>query len=302
MTQQEMTDSQKEHCPGPTTENAGKSSACNGCPNQSMCSSSKEKDLSKINLNLKDIKRKILVLSGKGGVGKSTVAANLAWSLSSRAEEDVGILDLDITGPSIPKIMGVEKEIVHSSNSGWTPVWIQDNLCSMSIGFLSDPDSAILWRGPKKNGLIEQFLSNVEWEVDTLIIDTPPGTSDEHLSIVSYLKDSGITGAILVSTSSSASILDVTRELKFCRKVGIRILGIIENMSMFKCKCGKEIQIFSSSKVKDLAQEYGIPFLGSIPLDPKLGESCDFGKNFISEFPESNISIIYKEIVDQVFT
>jgi Mrp family chromosome partitioning ATPase len=290
-----------ENCPGPESKDAGMNSNCKGCPNQSVCSSKQDlkKDLTKINDNLKEIKSKFLVLSGKGGVGKSTVTANLAYSFLKK-DLEVGVLDLDITGPSIPKIMGVEKETVHSSNSGWSPVWVEDNLCCMSIGFLSDPDQAILWRGPKKNGLIESFLEKVEWDVDVLIIDTPPGTSDEHLSIVSYLKESGITGAILVSTSSQESILDVTRELKFCQRVNIPIIGIIENMSSFTCKCGKKSRIFSGNKVQKLAEEYNIKFLGSIPLDPKLGKSCDFGKNFLTNFPQSPVTFAYQKILEEI--
>lgn len=288
-------------CPGPESADAGTTDNCKGCPNQNICSSKEQvkKDLTKINDNLKDIKSKFLILSGKGGVGKSTVAANLAYTFLKK-DLEIGVLDLDITGPSIPKILGVEREIVHSSNSGWSPVWVQENLCCMSIGFLSQPDQAILWRGPKKNGLIESFLEKVEWDVDVLIIDTPPGTSDEHLSIVSYLKESGITGAILVSTSSQESILDVTRELKFCKRVDIPIIGIVENMSSFTCKCGKISKIFSGNRVEKLAAEYNIKFLGSIPLDPKLGKSCDFGANFISQNPESPTSLAYQRILQQI--
>ena len=175
----------KMSCPGPSSQAAGKSDACAGCPNQSACSSSTSKDLSKINSNLANVSFKLLILSGKGGVGKSTVASNLAWTLSNlKPDSDIGLLDLDITGPSIPKMMGTEGETVHSCNSGWSPVYIKDNLSTMSIGYLADPDSAIMWRGPKKNGLIEQFLSDVDWEdSDYLIIDTPPGTSGKFFLI-----------------------------------------------------------------------------------------------------------------------
>jgi len=182
-----------EECPGSRSVDAGKASACAGCPNQSICASGKARqpdpDLSKIKESLSHIKHKILVLSGKGGVGKSTVACQLAYAFSENYTTNVGILDVDICGPSVPQIMGLVNEQVHSSGSGWSPVYIDDNLCVMSPGFLlSSPKDAVIWRGPKKNGLIKQFLRDVDWgSLDYLIIDTPPGTSDEHLSVVQFL-------------------------------------------------------------------------------------------------------------------
>jgi Mrp family chromosome partitioning ATPase len=195
-----------ESCPGTQSEQAGKSEACEGCPNQSICSSGTvnepDPDIDRIKGRLISVKHKILILSGKGGVGKSTFTTMLAHALSSTGDNQVGVLDVDICGPSLPKMLGVEGEQVHRSGSGWSPVYVEDNLSIMSVGFLlSSPDAAVIWRGPKKNGLIKQFLRDVDWgELDYLLVDTPPGTSDEHLSIVEYLKESGMDGAVVITT------------------------------------------------------------------------------------------------------
>nr|CAI5830312.1 unnamed protein product [Callosobruchus analis] len=186
---------------------------------------------------LVDVKHKILILSGKGGVGKSTVTSLLSRALAHGKK--VGVLDADVCGPSQPKVMGVADEQVHQSGSGWSPVAVDDNLSLMSIGFLlASPDDAVIWRGPKKNGMIRQFLSEVDWgSLDYLLVDTPPGTSDEHLSAATYLSQAGVTGAIIVTTPQEVALLDVRKEIDFCRKVHVRILGVIENMSIFVCPC-----------------------------------------------------------------
>ena len=178
-----------EHCPGTKSKDAGKSSACDGCPNQKICASGEaskpDPTLELVRKRMESIKHKILVLSGKGGVGKSTVSAQLAFALARKGYE-VGLLDIDICGPSVPKMLGLSGESVHRSASGWSPVYVDDKLGVMSIGFmLPDPDAAVIWRGPRKNALIKQFLSDVDWgELDFLIVDTPPGTSDEHITAV----------------------------------------------------------------------------------------------------------------------
>ena len=167
------------------------------------------------------VKHKILVLSGKGGVGKSTFSAQLAFALAQQGKQ-VGLLDVDICGPSIPRMLGLMGHEVHQSASGWSPVYVEDNLGVMSIGFmLPTQDDAVIWRGPRKNGLIKQFLTDVVWnELDYLIVDTPPGTSDEHISIVQYLKDAKIDGAVVVTTPQEISMADVRKELNFCKKTG----------------------------------------------------------------------------------
>jgi len=216
-------------------------------------------------------------------------------------------MDVDICGPSIPTILGLLNEQIHSSASGWSPVYVQDNLCAMSVGFmLPSAKDAVMWRGPKKNGLISQFLKDVDWgDLDYLVIDTPPGTSDEHLSVVQYLKESGIDGAVLITTPQEVALQDVRREIDFCRKVGIRIIGLVENMSGFVCPgCKNESQIFkpSTGGAKRLAAETGIELLGQVPLDPRIGKSADFGVSFLDEYPDSPASIAYLNIIDRKCT
>jgi Mrp family chromosome partitioning ATPase len=174
---------------------------------------------------------------------------------------------------------------------GWQPVYVTGNLGVMSVGFmLENEDTAVVWRGPKKNGLIKQFLRDVEWgDLDYLIVDTPPGTSDEHLSICQYLSSS-VSGAIIVSTPQEISLLDVRKEINFCQKLKIPIIGVVENMSGFVCpNCKNESKIFkaTSGGCKKMAEEMNIPFLGSIPIDPRLARACDEGKNFLSLYADS---------------
>lgn len=294
-----------EHCPGPESEQAGSADSCAGCPNQAICASAPkgpDPDIPVISSRLENVKHKILVLSGKGGVGKSTFTSLLAHALATNPDSNVGIMDTDICGPSIPKMMGVEDETIHVSGSGWTPVWVMDNLAVMSIQFmLPSRDEAVIWRGPKKNGLIKQFLKDVEWgDLDFMLVDTPPGTSDEHLSVNSFLKESGIDGAVVVTTPQEVALLDVRKELDFCRKAGIRILGLAENMSGFVCpNCKHESQIFKASTGggRALAEEMGIPFLGAVPLDPRIRMACDYGESFFDSFPDSPACKAFQGVV-----
>lgn len=212
-------------CVGPSSEQAGKASSCAGCPNQKACSSGAAQQVDPavelIAQRMAGVKNKLLILSGKGGVGKSTFSAQLSFALARRGFQ-VGLLDIDICGPSIPRMLGLVGHEVHQSASGWSPVYVDDNLGVMSIGFmLPSADDAIIWRGPRKNGLIKQFLTDVVWnDLDFLIVDTPPGTSDEHISVVQYLKAAGISGAVVVTTPQEVSMADVRKELNFCKKTG----------------------------------------------------------------------------------
>ncbi|KAF2861825.1 protein NBP35 [Piedraia hortae CBS 480.64] len=297
-----------EHCPGPEGEQAGKADACAGCPNQKICASTPkgpDPDTPLITQRLESVRHKVLVLSGKGGVGKSTFSVMLAQAFASQPEKTVGIMDTDICGPSIPKMMGVEDETIHVTSSGWEPVWTSDNLGVMSVQFmLPNRDDAVIWRGPKKNGLIKQFLKDVEWgDMDYLIVDTPPGTSDEHLSVTSYLRESGVDGAVLVTTPQEVSLLDVRKEIDFCRKAGIRMLGLVENMSGFVCpKCKHQSEIFRTNTGggRRLAEETDIPFLGSVPLDPRIGRACDYGESYLDQFPDSPACKAIKSVVRAV--
>jgi len=297
-----------EHCPGPESKLAGQGDACAGCPNQSICASTPkgpDPDIPLITARLSGIKHKILVLSGKGGVGKSTFTTMLGHAFAADEASMVGIMDTDICGPSIPKMMGVEAETIHVSNAGWSPVWVADNLGVMSVQFmLPSRDDAVIWRGPKKNGLIKQFLKDVEWgELEYLLVDTPPGTSDEHLSVNSYLKESGVDGALVVTTPQEVSLLDVRKEIDFCRKAGIKVLGIVENMSGFVCpSCKHQNQVFKATTggARKLAKETGIPFLGAVPLDPRIGMACDYGESFLDNFPDSPACTALRSVVRRV--
>ncbi|HPC35158.1 MAG TPA: Mrp/NBP35 family ATP-binding protein [Candidatus Marinimicrobia bacterium] len=245
------------------------------------------------------IRHKIIVLSGKGGVGKSTVAVNLAAALILEGKS-VGLLDVDIHGPSIPTMLGLENEIVQKDEEGIIPVEL-GNLKIMSIGFmLKNPDDAIIWRGPLKMGIIKQFLKDVNWgELDYLIIDSPPGTGDEPLSVCQLIRD--LDGAIIVTTPQKVAAVDVRKSITFCRHLNVKVLGVIENMSGFVCpKCGELTPIFSTGAGKKIAESMQVPFLGSIPIDPKIGESCDNGQIFIHQYAETTTAGIMREIIQPI--
>ncbi|XP_068824696.1 cytosolic Fe-S cluster assembly factor NUBP1 isoform X2 [Capricornis sumatraensis] len=285
-------------CPGADSAQAGRGASCQGCPNQRLCASgagaAADPAIEEIKEKMKTVKHKILVLSGKGGVGKSTFSAHLAHGLAEDENTQVALLDIDICGPSIPKIMGLEGE-----------QFLEDNLGVMSVGFLlSSPDDAVIWRGPKKNGMIKQFLRDVDWgEVDYLIVDTPPGTSDEHLSVVQYLAAAHIDGAVIITTPQEVSLQDVRKEISFCHKVKLPIIGVVENMSGFICpKCQKESQIFppTTGGAEAMCQDLKIPLLGKVPLDPRIGKSCDKGQSFLVEAPDSPATVTYRSIIQRI--
>jgi len=304
---QEIPDNAPASCPGPSSNNAGKLDGCAGCPNQKLCSSGEFKsDASPADVKkqLIGVKNKILVLSGKGGVGKSTVTAEIARGLAN-LDFSVGVLDVDVCGPSLSRIMGVNGETVHRSSSGWSPVYTLDDIAVMSIDFLlSSEEDAVIWRGAKKNGMIKEFLCSVDWgDLDYLIIDTPPGTSDEHLAIVSLFKQSKVNGAVVVTTPQEVALSDVRKEINFCRKLKIPVIGLVENMSSYTCpKCQTQSQIFpaTSGGGAALAASENIPFLCSLPLDPLVGRSGDNGLSVLSEAPAAVVSAGYRTLVEQV--
>jgi Mrp family chromosome partitioning ATPase/predicted Fe-Mo cluster-binding NifX family protein len=245
---------------------------------------------------LQQIKHKILVLSGKGGVGKSTVAVNLAMSLAL-AGKSVGLLDIDIHGPSVPKILGLEKEIVQMTGDTILPVEMIANLKVMSIGFLlRQSDDAVIWRGPMKYQMIKQFLKDVQWGIlDFLIVDSPPGTGDEPLSIVQLLEDAD--GAVIVTTPQEVALADVRKCISFCSNLNLSVLGVLENMSGFICpKCGEKTDIFKSGGGEIMARQMGVPFLGRIPIDPHIVQSCDSGKPFVYHDNKSRTAKAFEKI------
>ena len=240
-----------------------------------------------IRKRVQKIKHQILVLSGKGGVGKSTVAVNLAMSLAL-AGKSVGLLDIDIHGPSIPKILDLEKETVRITGDTILPVEMRRNLKVMSIGFLlRGSDDAVIWRGPMKYQMIKQFLKDVQWGIlDFLIVDSPPGTGDEPLSIVQLLEDAD--GAIIVTTPQEVALSDVRKCISFCGNLKLPVLGVLENMSGFVCpQCGQKTDVFKSGGGEIMARQMGVPFLGRIPIDPQIVQSCDSGKPFVYHYSQS---------------
>jgi Mrp family chromosome partitioning ATPase/predicted Fe-Mo cluster-binding NifX family protein len=243
------------------------------------------------------IRCKLLVLSGKGGVGKSTVAANLAMSLASSGKK-VGLLDVDIHGPSIPKMMGLESAQPAAGGGAILPVQAGPNLSVMSMGFLlQNATDAVVWRGPMKAGLIRQFLSEVAWgDLDVLVVDCPPGTGDEPLSVAQMLGAG--TAAVVVTTPQAMAIADVRRSVTFCQKLQLQVLGIVENMSGFVCPhCSKSTDLFGAGGGEALAREMKVSFLGSIPLDPQIVESGDTGKPFASRLTESSSARAFDHVV-----
>jgi ATP-binding protein involved in chromosome partitioning len=246
------------------------------------------------------IKVKIIVLSGKGGVGKSTVAANLAVGLALTGKR-VSLLDVDIHGPSIPKLLALEGVPVSVKNETILPVEHSENLTVMSIGFLLPrTDDAVIWRGPMKMGIIRQFLKDVQWgERDFLIIDSPPGTGDEPLSIAQLIEKP--TGAIIVTTSQDLATTDVRKCITFCRSVNLPIIGVIENMSGLVCPhCGKEIELFGKGGGEAMAQDMGVAFLGRIPFDPQVVSSGDQGLPFIHRYSASGTAKAFQPIIAQI--
>ncbi|MGD9874201.1 MAG: iron-sulfur cluster carrier protein MrpORP [Kiritimatiellia bacterium] len=229
------------------------------------------------------IRHKILVMSGKGGVGKSTVAVNLAVSLSL-AGHKVGLLDVDIHGPSIPKMLRLEDAKVQQVDGALQPVEAA-GMKVMSIGFLlKNRDDAVIWRGPMKMNVIRQFLKDVEWDdLDFLIIDSPPGTGDEPLSVCQLVKP--LDGAVVVTTPQDVALADVRKSIRFCHQLSIPVLGLVENMSGFVCPhCNTVTEIFKSGGGERMASEMKVPFLGRVPLDPAVGESCDGGEPFVYHY------------------
>lgn len=228
--------------------------------------------------NMNRIKHKIVVLSGKGGVGKSTVAVNLAVSLAERGLK-VGLLDVDIHGPSVPKLLGLDGSMARGGdNKTIYPVKYSDNLIVMSVGFLmDDADQAVVWRGPLKYGIIKQFLSDVAWgDLDYLIVDSPPGTGDEPLSVCQLIPEPD--GAVIVTTPQDVALADVRKSVTFCRQLEMPIIGVIENMSTFVCPhCGETTDIFKTGGGKSMAENMGVHFLGSIPIEQQIVHSGDNG-------------------------
>ncbi|MEW6719857.1 MAG: Mrp/NBP35 family ATP-binding protein [Thermodesulfobacteriota bacterium] len=284
------------------------SDKCDACGQKNACDASKRQgneseadflERQKLQSRLCRISHKIVVMSGKGGVGKSTVAVNLAASLML-AGKRVGLMDVDIHGPSIPTMLGLENQSpLPSSNGSMLPIPMGD-MKVMSIGFfLRNQDDAVVWRGPMKNTAIKQFVKDVEWgDLDYLVIDSPPGTGDEPLSVVQIFGSGNLDGAVIVTTPQKVASVDVRKSISFCRLIQLPVLGVVENMSGFACPhCGEVTPILRSGGGKKIAQDMKVPFLGAIPMDPKIAEACDAGKAFVQHYAETPTARIMGEII-----
>jgi ATP-binding protein involved in chromosome partitioning len=248
--------------------------------------------------NIGRISHKVVVLSGKGGVGKSTVATNIAVALSVKGQK-VGLMDVDIHGPSIPKMLGLEGNVLRGTETGLTPIVYSDNLRVMSIGFiLRSQNDAVIWRAPLKHKLIRDFLTDVKWgEIDYLIIDSPPGTGDEPLSVAQLIEDAD--GAVIVTTPQDVALIDVRKAITFCRQVNLPVLGVVENMSGFVCPhCGKTVNIFKTGGGESMASDMGVPFLGRIPLEPKIVDAGDSGKPYFEYYRESETAKAFNRVIE----
>ncbi len=240
-----------------------------------------------VNERMAHVKHKIIVLSGKGGVGKSTVAVSLATSLALEGKR-VGLLDVDLHGPTVPQLMGLNGHSVVTEGQVLVPVEVGESLKVMSIGFLlGEQDGAVVWRGPMKAIAIEQFLGEVEWgELDYLIIDSPPGTGDEPLAVCQAIGK--MDGAIIVTTPQETALSNVRRSIKFCALLDLKVLGVIENMAGFVCPhCGEVTNVFSKGGGATMAAKAGVPLLATVPLDPTIVEAGDAGRSFVYHYSKS---------------
>lgn len=250
---------------------------------------------------IKRIKNVIVVMSGKGGVGKSTVAANLSVELSTRGFQ-VGLVDADIHGPDIPQMLGlVDDKPYPDKDNKIVPVNYNKNLKIISIEyFLPSRDTPVIWRGALKHKMIQQFIKDIAWgELDFLIFDLPPGTGDEPLSIVQIIPK--ITGSIIVGTPQQVAMIDVRKAINFSKQMESPILGLVENMSGFICPhCGEITYIFKKGSGEQTAKEFGVDFLGSIPMEELVVEDGDEGTPLVASHPESKSALSFKKIVDNV--
>jgi len=296
-----------DHQEGPRKKTRDGKGICDTCE-ETDCSASKRKkdeseeefeDRRKLQSRLCRIRHKVVVLSGKGGVGKSTVAVNLATALMLSGKR-VGLLDVDIHGPSIPTMLGLERETIQGCEEGLLPI-VLGEMKVMSLGFLlRNQDDAVIWRGPLKMSVIKQFLKDVVWgDLDYLIIDSPPGTGDEPLSVCQLI--GALDGAVIVTTPQKVATVDVRKSITFCRQLHVPVLGVVENMSGFVCpKCGEVTQVFLSGGGKRIAEDMNVAFLGSIPMDLKIAESCDSGRALFGQDSASPMARVMNKIIMQI--
>jgi len=278
---------------------------CESCSKADACTDPKKErymEQQALKLRMSKIKHKIAVISGKGGVGKSTVTVNLAMAFAMHGYvNSVGILDADIHGPCVPKMLGLRGQRLQANPIGVFPVMGSMGIRVVSMDFLLESDDApVIWRGPLKMRVIQQFLSEMMWgELEFLFIDLPPGTGDEPLSVIQLIPN--MDGVIIVTIPSEVSQVVVKKAVTFARQLGVPIIGIIENMSGFICpKCGAETNIFKVGGGQKIADDLSVPFLGSIPIDPEICSDSDNGMPFIIGHANSPATKAFKEIVKKI--
>ena len=257
-----------------------------------------EQDIS-VDRSLKRIKNKFIILSGKGGVGKTSTSVNLSLALAKKGF-DVGIMDVDLHGPDVPRMLGLKGMLDLNKNNKLNPIKYSDHLKVVSIeSLIASKDDAIIWRGPLKYSAIRQFIGEVEWgDLDFLIIDSPPGTGDEPLTIAQTIKDAK---AVIVTTPQEVSLADVRKSISFCRTLKMDIYGLIENMSGFTCPhCNKMVDLFGSGGGEKTARTAGIPFLGRIPFDPNFVSCGDNGISFQEKYADSQVARAFAEIAERI--
>ncbi len=282
-----------------SVDNAKKGSSCPSQGGQQDMAARQKLEDEAIKLSLSKIKHKIFVLSGKGGVGKSSISANLAASLSKKGYK-TGLMDVDVHGPSIAQMLGLTELLDISENKLLMPKQINGNLKVVSVqALMQDKDQAIIWRGPAKSGMIRQFVSSVDWgELDFLIIDAPPGTGDEPLTVVQTIPEAL---GIIVTTPQEVALADIRKSISFCKTVHLKTLGIVENMAGFKCPhCNEPIDLFSSGGGEKTAKAQGLTFLGSIPFDTDVVISGDSGVPIMLQDKETRFSKGFDKIVENI--
>ena len=284
------------------SEKCAEGATCGSCNSSESCSAEEKqrREDEVLQSRLSHIKHRLVVMSGKGGVGKSTIAVSLAVNLARQGRK-VGLLDADIHGPNLPKMLGLDNKRLQASEGGIIPEPVMENLTVVSMAFLLDnPDNPVVWRGPLKHTVIRQFVADVQWgDLDYLIIDLPPGTGDEPLSVAQVIKP--IDGSIIVTTPQDVALLDSRKSVVFSQQIEVPVLGIVENMSGFSCPhCKQSIDLFKQGGGRKAAEDLKVPFLGAVPLDPQLVVQGDAGKPFVAAFPETATAAAFSEITAKV--
>jgi len=259
-----------------------------------------KEEIERIKVKMSRIKHKLAIISGKGGVGKTTVAVNLAMALAMKGR-DVGILDADIHGPCVPKMLGLHGSRLVAGPPGIFPVMGPLGIRVVSMDFLlPDEETPVIWRGPLKAAAIRQFLADIVWgPLDYLVVDLPPGMGDEPLTIMQFLPD--MDGTVIVTAPSEVSQVVVKKAVTFSRKLGIPVVGVVENMSGFVCpKCGTYVPILGEGGGERIAKKMGIPFLGRIPMDARICEASDLGEPFIVKYKDTPAAKAFLEIAEKI--